>query len=64
MKADLLLLTIIAGTNDAATYAETLSETQAFKPQDGFNDAIKMLHVYGGKVTRPYALASVAVTAA
>lgn len=56
--------TIIAGTIDAATYAETLSEVQAFKPQDGFNDAVKMLHVYGAKVTRPYALASVAVTAA
>jgi hypothetical protein len=56
--------TIIAGIMDAATYAETLSETDAFKPHDGFNDAIKMLHVYGGKVTRPYALASVACTAA
>lgn len=56
--------TIIAGTTDAATYAETLTETEAFKPQDGFNDAIKMLHVYGAKVTRPYALASVACTAA
>jgi hypothetical protein len=56
--------TIIAGNNDAATYAETLDKTEAFKPQDGFNDAIKMLHIYGGKVTRPYSLASVAVTSA
>jgi hypothetical protein len=56
--------TLIAGNNDAATYAETLAETVAFKPQDGFNDAIKMLHVYGAKVTRPYALASVEVTQA
>lgn len=56
--------TIIAGTNDAATYAETLAQTEAFKPQDGFNDAIKMLHVYGAKVTRPYALASAACTQA
>lgn len=56
--------TIIAGTNDAATYAETLTDTEAFKPHDGFNDALKMLHVYGAKVTRPYALASVAVTMA
>lgn len=56
--------TIIAGTNDAATYAETLDKVEAFKPHDGFNDAIKMLHVYGAKVTRPYALASVACTQA
>lgn len=56
--------TIIAGNNDASTYAETLTKTEAFKPQDGFNDAVKMLHVYGAKVTRPYSLASVAVTSA
>ncbi len=56
--------TIIAGTNDAATYAETLNDMKAFEPQDGFNDAIRSLHVYGAKVTRPYALASVAVTSA
>ncbi len=56
--------TIIAGIMDAATFAETLTETKAFEPQDSFNDAIKMLHVYGAKVTRPYALASVAVTQA
>jgi hypothetical protein len=56
--------TIIAGTNDAATWAEQLDKVEAFRPQDGFNDALKGLHVYGGKVTRPYALASVAATPA
>lgn len=56
--------TVIAGNNDAATYAETLVETEAYRPQNGFNDALKSLHVYGAKVTRPYALASVACTQA
>lgn len=54
--------TILAGVRDAATFAEQLNQVEAFKPPDGFNDAIKMLHLYGAKVTRPYALASVACT--
>lgn len=54
--------TVLAGTSDAATFGEVVSMTEAFRPQDGFNDAVKGLHVYGAKVTRPYELASVAVT--
>ena len=56
--------TILAGVKDAATFAEQIDKVEAFKPQDGFNDAMKGLHMYGAKVTRPYALSSVAVTAA
>ena len=54
--------TIIAGVKAAATFAEQLNKVEAFRPQDGFNDAMKGLHLYGCKVTRPYALASCAVT--
>lgn len=56
--------TVLAGTRDATTYAEQISKTEAFRPPDGFNDAMKGLHLYGAKVTRPYELASVAVTQA
>jgi len=56
--------TILAGVKDAATFAEQTDKIEAFKPEDGFNDAVKGLHLYGAKVTRPYALASVAVTMA
>ena len=56
--------TILAGVSDAATFGQTVDKTEAFRPQDGFNDAVKGLIVYGGKVTRPYALASCAVTSA
>jgi len=56
--------TILAGVKDAATFAEQTNKIVAFRPEDGFNDAVKGLHMYGGKVTRPYALASVAVTMA
>lgn len=56
--------TILAGVKAAATFAEQLDEIQAYRPHDGFHEAVKGLHVYGAKVTRPYALASVAVTKA
>lgn len=56
--------TIIAGTKEAATFAEQIDSIDAFKPQDAFADAVKGLHLYGAKVTRPYALASVEVTKA
>ena len=54
------IYTILAGVKDAATFAGQIQKVEAFRPQDGFNDALKGLHVYGAKVTRPYALASVA----
>ena len=56
--------TILAGVKEAATFAEQVNEIEAFRPQDGFNDAVKGLHLYGAKVLRPYALASVACTKA
>jgi hypothetical protein len=56
--------TVLAGVREAATYAEQINSMDAFRPNDGFNDAVKGLHIYGSKVTRPYALASCAVTAA
>ncbi|MCR4342016.1 MAG: hypothetical protein NUW01_19235 [Gemmatimonadaceae bacterium] len=56
--------TILAGVEDAATFAEQLNKIEKFNPPDGFNEAVKGLHLYGAKVTRPYALASVAATQA
>jgi hypothetical protein len=56
--------TLIAGYKGAATYAEQIDKVEAFRPQDSFSDACRGLHIFGGKVTRPYALASVVATAA
>ena len=56
--------TVLAGVKEAATYAEQINSMEAFRPQDGFNDAVKGLHLYGGKVTRPFALSSVEITQA
>ena len=56
--------TIIAGYTGAATFAAQIDKVEPFRPQDTFSDAVKGLHLYGAKVTRPYALASVVATQA
>lgn len=53
---------ILAGVNDAITYAEQIVSVEAFRPQLRFADAIKGLHVYGAKVIRPDMLACACVT--
>ncbi|MFG3710134.1 P22 coat protein - protein 5 domain protein [Micromonospora sp. NPDC047730] len=47
---------VIAGHEMATTFAEQIAKTEAYRPQDSFSDAIKGLHLYGGKVVRPEAL--------
>lgn len=56
--------TIIAGYKGAATFANQIDKVEAFRPEGGFSDAMKGLHLYGAKVTRPYALASIVATQA
>jgi hypothetical protein len=34
-------------------YAEQIVKVEAFRPQNAFSDAVKGLHLYGGKVMRP-----------
>lgn len=48
---------IIAGYNGAWSYAEQINDTEAYRPEKRFADAVKGLHLYGSKVTRPTALA-------
>lgn len=43
---------VLAGHPSAITYAEQLVKTEAFRMENRFADAVKMLHVYGAKVTR------------
>ena len=47
---------IQTGVDMAATYAEQLNDTEAYRPESSFSDALKGSHLYGCKVTRPYAL--------
>lgn len=44
---------IVAGSAGATSYAEQINETEAYRPEKRFGDAVKGLHLYGGKVVRP-----------
>lgn len=48
---------IIAGHPMAFSYAEQIVKVEAYRPERRFSDAVKGLHVYGGKLVRPYAWA-------
>lgn len=52
---------MLAGHNWATTFASALEKVEAYRPQARFSDAIKGLHIYGGKVIRPEMLAKVVV---
>lgn len=40
-------------TNKAIAFASSIDETEAYRPEKYFSDAIKGLNVYGGRVVRP-----------
>lgn len=48
---------ILAGTRQAISFAEQITETEAIRLQDTFADAIRGLLVYGAQVVQPKALA-------
>ena len=50
---------LLAGTNQAISYAEQLNSVEAFRPENSFSDAVKGLHLYGAKVIRPEALVDI-----
>lgn len=56
--------TVIAGVKPAAAFAMQIKDITAYQIERGFADAMKGLCLYGAKVIRPYALASVAITQA
>jgi len=47
-----------AGTRRAMSYAEQILSMEPYRPEDGFSDAMKGLHVYGGKVVDPKSMVS------
>lgn len=47
---------VIAGHRMGITLAEQITSVEAYRPDNAFSDAIKGLHLYGGKVVRPEAL--------
>jgi N4-gp56 family major capsid protein len=47
----------LAGTSNALTFAEQINQVEAYRMQTTFADAVRGLHLYGAKVTRPDGLA-------
>jgi len=52
------------GYQGAITYAEQISGVEAYRPEARFADAMKGLHLYGAKVTRPAAVGTARVKVA
>lgn len=44
---------VIASWKDCGTYAEQIVSTEIYKPEKGFGNAVKGLHVFGAKILRP-----------
>lgn len=53
---------VTAGTDMAISFAEQINQTEAYRPESKFADAIKGLTLYGGKLVRPEGLASCTIT--
>ena len=47
---------VMFGYPGAITFAEQILSMEAYRPDNGFRDAVKGLYVYGAKVTRPKGL--------
>lgn len=54
----------LARTKAAISFAAQLTETEAYRPQKRFGDAVKSLQVWGGKVVRPKELVRLTLTPA
>jgi hypothetical protein len=50
---------VMAGVPSAIAFAEQINKVETFRPENAFGDAVKGLHVYGAKVVRPDAIATV-----
>lgn len=48
---------VISGYPGAISYAEQINKVEAYRPEDSFSDAVKGLHLYGGKLVRPQGIA-------
>lgn len=51
-----------AGYSGAITFADQINKVEAYRPESAFSDAVKGLHVYGAKLTRPSGIATVAAS--
>lgn len=54
---------VLAGTNDAITFASQLSKIESLRDKDSFADLVRGLYLYGAKTVQPKALAKMIITA-
>ncbi len=57
-------LYVLAGTNEAITFASQLSKIETLRDKDSFSDLVRGLYLYGAKTVQPAALAKMVVAAA
>lgn len=55
------LFYVLAGTNDAITFASQLSKVESLRDKDSFADLVRGLYLYGAKTVQPKALAKMIV---
>lgn len=54
---------VLAGTNDAITFASQLAKIETLRDKDSFSDLVRGLYLYGAKTVQPKAIAKMIVTA-
>lgn len=54
---------ILAGTNEAITFASQLSKIESLRDKDSFSDLVRGLYLYGAKTVQPKSLAKMIVSA-
>ena len=55
------LFYVLAGTNDAITFASQLARIESLRDKDSFSDLVRGLYLYGAKTVQPKALAKMVV---
>lgn len=53
---------VLAGTNEAITFASQLSKIESLRDKDSFSDLVRGLYLYGAKTVQPNALAKMVVS--
>ena len=53
---------VLAGTNEAITFASQLSKIESLRDKDSFSDLVRGLYLYGALAVQPKALAKMIVT--
>lgn len=54
---------VLAGTNEAITFASQLSKVESLRDKDSFSDLVRGLYLYGAKTVQSKSLAKMVVTA-